>query len=392
MSETTFLNFNFGKKATLMIKMSLTCSLLTLLSALLCLYVFQIKGIIFYALLIYSIINCLNIALFLRYKRLELTYNIMSVLAFLVTYITCLYSGGINSPFTSFFVLIIFSGYTSNLFYGDLWLAIIFIALTSLFLINVSDYTFPNYINEQMKEGFHFFFVMFFIILFGGVYGRLMSKSTHLIHKSKQEITRKNEEKTVMLKEIHHRVKNNLQVVNSLLRIQSRGVTDENVKLMFKLIQSRVVAMARLHEKIYNTKDMRSIDVKTHFKVLVRDLIHSYNLDNNVVSKFSIAPVKMSIDTLLPLSLIVNELVINSLKKDCNVQQKKQIEIQLKPTNDGQYELRVIDNCINVHNSILSELTNTSGAQLVKTFVRQLNGRIEDFSKKTGAHYKISFS
>lgn len=376
----------------LMVKVSLTCSLLTFISAVLCYYVLDITGIIFVSLLTYALVNFLNILLFIKHRNLELAYNIMSVLAFAVTYITCLFSDGINSPFSSFLVLIIFSGYATNLFYGDLWLLIISLAVVSLFIINISDNKLHNYVNENVKDGFNFFFLMFLIVLLGGVFGRLMSKNNDKIYKSKKEIARKNEEKTVMLKEIHHRVKNNLQVVNSLLRIQSRGVEDENIKLMFKLTQNRVVAMARLHEKIYNTKDLMYIDVKDHFKLLVRDLIHSYDLENNIVSKFTIAPVKMSIDTLLPLSLIVNELVTNSFKNHFNAAQTKEIEIHLKPIEDQKYELLVIDNSINIHNPVLSELTNTTGAQLVKTFVRQLNGKIDNVSNHLGVRYKIVFS
>lgn len=391
MSGFLFLKRHYGKKTMLMINVSLTCSLLTLICAILCYYVLNIQGIIFYALLLYSITNFLNIVLFFKHGKLELAYNIMSILAFLVSYITCLFSGGVNSPFSSFLVLIIFSGYATNMFYGNLWLIVISIAIISLFMINRSDYRLHNYVTEQSKDGFNFFFLMFLIILLGGVFGRLMSKNNALVHKSKKEIARKNEEKTVMLKEIHHRVKNNLQVVNSLLRVQSRGIEDENVKLMFKLTQNRVVAMARLHEKIYNTNDMVYIDVKDHFKLLIRDLIHSYNIGNNIISNFKISPVKMSIDTLLPLSLIINELVTNSLKNNFNSVKIKEITIKLRVLNEGKFELTVEDNCVDVHNSVLSELTNTTGARLIKTFVRQLNGEIEDVSNNSGASFKILF-
>lgn len=392
MSESTFLNFNFGKKTMLMIKVSLTCSVLTLISALLCYYFLNITGVIFYALLIYSIVNFLNIVLFLKHKHLEVAYNIMSVLAFSVTYFTCLFSDGINSPISSFLVLIIFSGYATNLFYGDLWLVIVSISVVSLYIINISDYRLHNYVAEESKDGFNFFFLMFLIILLGGVFGRLMSKNNDLVYKSKKEIAKQNEEKTVMLKEIHHRVKNNLQVVNSLLRIQSRGIDDENVKLIFKLTQNRVVAMARLHEKIYNTKDLMFIDVKDHLKLLVRDLIHSYDLEHNIVSKFVIHPVKMSIDTLLPLSLIINELVTNSLNTNLIDTNITEIVITLNVLKTNTFELLVCDNSIGVKKTVLSELTNTTSAQLIKTFVRQLNGDIEDFSGDDGASFKVTFS
>lgn len=392
MSEFTFLNRGFGKRTMLTIKVSLTCSMLTLVCAILCFYVLNITGIIFYTLLIYSIVNFLNILLFYKHRNLEVTYNIMSLLAFSVIYITCLFSDGINSPFSSFLVLIIFSGYATSLFYGDLWLAIISVAVVSLFLINISEYKFHNYVTNDSKDTFNFFFLMFLIILLGGVFGRIMNKNNYLIYKSKKEIARKNEEKAIMLKEIHHRVKNNLHVVNSLLRFQSRGIDDENVKLMFKLTQSRVVAMARLHEKIYNTKDLMYIDVKDHIKSIIRDLIHSYSLGHNIVSQFNIESVKMSIDTLLPLSLIINEIVTHSMTNNFNGVKIKEIVISLKVADIERFELLISDNCIGAHNSVLSEQTNKTGSQLIKIFAKQLNGGIEDLSSNEGALFKVSFS
>jgi len=318
----------------------------------------------------------------------------MSFLAFSVTYVTCLYSGGVDSPFSTFLVLIIFSGYATSVNYGNLWLVIVTMAVSSLYLISVSDYKLINYVPEEADDAFNFFFLLFLIILLGAVFGRLMSKNNDLIYKSKIEIAKRNEEKTVMLREIHHRVKNNLQVVNSLLRIQARGVDDENVKLMFKLTQSRVVAMARLHEKIYNTKDLKYIDVNDHFRLLIRDLISSYNLNKSIVSKFDIDPIKMSIDTLLPLSLIINELVSNSLKHAFNGVESGELFVELKKLTDfdSRYELVVGDNGAGSQVSVLSDVVSSTGLTLIKTFVRQLNGTIVALRKRTGTNFKISFS
>ncbi|PHS04621.1 MAG: histidine kinase [Kordia sp.] len=394
MLQSSFLKHNFGKKTVLTIKVALTCSIMTFLCALLCYYYLDIKGVIFYALLIYSLANLLNLAIFFKHKRLVVTYNVMSFLAFLVTYVTCLYSGGVDSPFSTFLVLIIFSGYATNVFYGNLWFVIITAAVSSLYLIGMSDFKFINYVPESANDTFNYFFLLFLIILLGGVFGRLMSKNNDLVYKSKIEIAKRNEEKTVLLKEIHHRVKNNLQVVNSLLRIQARGIDDENVKLMFKLTQSRVIAMARLHEKIYNTKDLKYIDVNEHFRLLIRDLIHSYNLDKRIVSKFDIEPIKMSIDTLLPLSLIINELVSNSLKHAFRNVDSGELFVELKKVSDldSRYELVVGDNGVGSKNCMLSDIVSSTGVTLIKTFVRQLNGTIETLKEKTGTNFKISFS
>jgi len=195
-----------------------------------------------------------------------------------------------------------------------------------------------------------------------------------------------------MLKEIHHRVKNNLQVVNSLLRIQARSIVNEKVKMMFKVAQSRVIAMARLHEKIYNTKDLKNIDVAEHFKLLVSDLISSNNLDKDISSKLSIEPIEMSIDTLLPLSLIVNELISNSLKHAFNSVDKGEVKVELMLQENTQCKLIVSDDGNGVDKDILSEANNSTGITLIKTFTRQLNGTITTLENINGARFELTFS
>ena len=99
-----------------------------------------------------------------------------------------------------------------------------------------------------------------------------------LLKQQKEEISVKNEEKAVMLKEIHHRVKNNLQVVNSLLRFQSRNIEDKKILEMFEKAQKRVLSMAMLHEKMYRSDDLKHINIKEHFTHLIEDLIENYTV------------------------------------------------------------------------------------------------------------------
>lgn len=382
----------YGTTTRLTLSIVFACAIMTFLFSLLCYFYLDIKGIVFDILLGYSLVITLLGLSFYRHQKLELTYNLMSSFTFIVAYIVSLHTGGINSMFATFLVLLIFFGYLSNRFYGLFWLVMVSVAMISMFAVdNYSDYKFPNEITKQNQGEFSFFILMFFIALFGGVFGFLINKNNKHIRKAKREISIINEEKSVMLREIHHRVKNNLQVVNSLLRLQSRSVNDNQVKLMFTMAQSRIVAMARLHEKIYKTENLKSINIKEHINELVKDLIKGYNADKNISTLLEIESVEISIDALLPLSLIVNELISNSLKHAFNKVDKGIIEINLNSLCQNEYELIIGDNGKGMSKRQHKAFTKGIGARLVKSFVRQLEGEIEPLDTFVGTYYKIKF-
>jgi len=382
----------FGRTTVLTLDVLYTLSVITFLFSICCFLYLDITGTVFYTLFAYSIFNTLNILLFFKHKKILRTYVISSYIAYVTVLIISYYSGGINSPAISFLVLLIFFGYLIKKVYGNVLLMLVTLSVVAFYLINILGHEVVNEITKDNNAEFNLVFLLFLIIILGGVFGRMMNKTNHKISQAKKEIIRKNDEKTVMLKEIHHRVKNNLQVVNSLLRIQSRGIVNENVKMMFKVAQSRVIAMARLHEKIYNTKDLKNIDVGEHFKLLISDLISSNNIDKDISSKLSIETINMSIDTLLPLSLIINELVSNSLKHAFNNMEKGEVIVELMLKENSHYKLTVSDNGTGVNNDILSCKNNSTGVTLIKTFVRQLNGTITSLKKTNGTSFEITFT
>jgi len=366
----------YGRTTVLTLDVLYTLSLITFLFSICCFMFLDIKGVVFYTLFAYSISNTLNILLFFKHKNIIKTYIVSNYIGFLTVLVISYYSGGINSPAISFLVLLIFFGYLIKKVYGNILLVLVTLSVIVFYLINIFNYELVNEITKKNNAEFNLVFLLFLIIILGGVFGRMMNHTNHKVSQAKIEIVRRNDEKTVMLKEIHHRVKNNLQVVNSLLRIQSRGVIDEDVKMMFKVAQSRVIAMARLHEKIYNTKNLKNIDVGEHFKLLVSDLISSNNIGKDISSKLTIDPIIMSIDTLLPLSLIINELISNSLKHAFNDMEKGEVIVELILNDNSQCVLTVSDNGNGVEKDILSSTNNSTGVTLIKTFVRQLNGYI----------------
>lgn len=391
MTEIKKYKNKYGRTTTLSLNVFYTLSLMTFLFSFFCYFKIGIKGNIFNALLGYSILNTLNIVYFHIHNNIIRSYDIASVLGFFTIIIISIHSGGINSPAISFLVLFIFFGYLIKRSHGDFWFVVIVTTVLFFYMFNKISYKFINELNDENITEFNVLFLFFTIIILGGVFGRMINKTNEDIKQAKLEIEKRNDEKTVMLKEIHHRVKNNLQVVNSLLSIQARGVDDLEIKSMFKATQNRVFTMARLHEKIYNTKDLKNINVKEYFKLLINDLVSSYSLEKNIILDLQIDSFYMSIDSLLPLSLIINELISNSIKHAFKNSIPGKITVKLFQFDNNKCKLIVADNGKAADYAILSHY-NSTGVTLIKSFVKQLTGKIEVLQTTKGTVFEIAFS
>jgi len=235
------------------------------------------------------------------------------------------------------------------------------------------------------------FYWLVFIALATLTYLILQFWTNQIKHKQRRAFLKKeNDQKTNMLKEIHHRVKNNLHIVNSLLRIQSSKIDDQRIVHMFKKTQRRVLSMAILHEKMYQSENLKNLNAKEHFEPLIRELVETYGIDKDIELDISIVPVNFTMDTLLPLGLIINELINNSLKYAFKDKEKGKISIHIKTTKrKGFYELIIGDDGIGImENQPLK--SNQIGANLVQAFVKQINGTIT-YMKQPGTFYKIIF-
>ena len=210
-------------------------------------------------------------------------------------------------------------------------------------------------------------------------------------YKKKQVINelleKQNEEKTAMMKEIHHRVKNNLQVVNSLLKLQSYEVEDKKIVSMFEECQNRVLSMALIHEKMYRSDDLTHIDVPQHFTLLIRELIADYKLETEIQLDLLMEEVKFGMKTLVPLGLIINEIITNSLKYAFKNRDNGIIKVHLKKLKKGGYQLEMADNGIGIEPGTAS---NGFGTELIQLFVNQLEGKIERLDTP-GTELKIMF-
>ncbi len=202
-------------------------------------------------------------------------------------------------------------------------------------------------------------------------------------------ITRSLEEKEVLLKEIHHRVKNNLQVISSILSLQSKSEDDPNVISALKLGQNRVRSMALIHQNLYEENNLTGIEVKQYFDKLTRSLFHSYNISpHRIRLETDIQDLHLDVETVIPLGLIVNELITNSLKYAFPGDLEGTIKVKLQESN-GTLHLDVTDDGIGWEQ--LPEKTGKSfGYRLINAFKQQLKAQLDiDSTNGTSVHMLI---
>jgi PAS domain S-box-containing protein len=199
-------------------------------------------------------------------------------------------------------------------------------------------------------------------------------------------------EKELLLKEIHHRVKNNLQVISSMLSLQSMQIMDDDLKAMFRESQGRVQTMAIVHEKMYQSADLSKIGFADYIRDLTNELFASYGVDSSrITSEVNVEDVKLGVDVAIPCGLIVNELISNSLKHAFPNGEKGEITINLNKDDDNKFKLIVGDNGVGFPKGIDFKEMESLGLRLVNTLVDQLKGTIE-LENKGGTKFKIKFT
>ncbi|HEY9656411.1 MAG TPA: PAS domain S-box protein, partial [Crinalium sp.] len=201
-------------------------------------------------------------------------------------------------------------------------------------------------------------------------------------------------EKEILLKEIHHRVKNNLQTVYSLLSLQANTLQDPQLASPFKDSQHRVKAMALIHEKLYQSESLANINFNEYVQRLVADLVRSYSTNPAIHVAIEIAQCELAVDVVLPCGLMINELISNALKYAFPIDRGGMIQISFSAPTPYQYRLIIADDGVCLPEAVgfdhdLSSL-NTLGLQLVHAFVRQLQGTIT-LDRTSGSRFEILF-
>lgn len=197
-------------------------------------------------------------------------------------------------------------------------------------------------------------------------------------------------EREVLLKEIHHRVKNNLQIVSSLLDPQTDAIIDDHTRGYFLESRNRIQAMAMIHEILYQANDLVVIDLARYLERLTSSLFQLYVTQGRISLLFDLCEVAIGLDEAIPCGLIVNELVSNALKYAFPDGREGNLKVRLYADDDGMITLTVEDDGVGLPQILDFKEAETLGLQLVNLLVKQLRGSIE-LTSSTGALFRIRF-
>jgi len=196
-------------------------------------------------------------------------------------------------------------------------------------------------------------------------------------------------EKEILLREIHHRVKNNLQIISTLLELQCDQIKDEEVMELYRESENRIQSIALIHENLYQSDDLASIQIDEYINNLLNDLMNSYGIESSVNLNIDVDKITLGIETAIPCGLIINELVSNSLKYAFPNGTSGNIYLSLKEKDDGTFKLLISDDGSAFPSDFEEKKNRTLGLQLVNNLVKQLDGDL-DFNKEK-KEFKINF-
>jgi PAS domain S-box-containing protein len=206
-----------------------------------------------------------------------------------------------------------------------------------------------------------------------------------------EELTKESlQEKEVLLKEVHHRVKNNLQVISSIMNLQSSYIKDKYALEMLRELQNRIKSMSFIHESLYQTSAFSNIKFSEYVVTLTKNLIHSYRIYSGLIElKHDVDEIYLNLDTSIPCGLIVNELVSNALKYAFPNDRKGEVWVRLKIDN-SVVTLTISDNGVGLPENFDFKNTESLGLQLVTSLVEQINGEIF-CENKIGTKFTVTF-
>jgi PAS domain S-box-containing protein len=198
-------------------------------------------------------------------------------------------------------------------------------------------------------------------------------------------------EKETLLREIHHRVKNNMQIISSLFNLQAGHIMDEEARRLLKEGQLRIRSMALIHEKLYKSRDLSTIDLASYIQSLLAYIIHFYKVDTRQIQLATdLEEVSLDINSAMPCGLLLNELISNALKHAFPGGRKGTVTIGLRREKDGTVELRIADDGVGIPEAMDFRATESLGLQIVNLLVEQLEGTIK-LDKEKGTSFTVNF-
>jgi PAS domain S-box-containing protein len=199
------------------------------------------------------------------------------------------------------------------------------------------------------------------------------------------------EEKEILLKEIHHRVKNNLQIVSSLLQLQASYIKDTDALQIFEESRDRIKSMALIHEQLYQSNDLAQIDFPEYLRSLLNMVLSAHRSNRTrVETNLHVDPVSLDLDTAIPVGLITNELVTNSLKYAFAGRSVGEIGVRLTKSESGDFLLMISDNGVGLPEKFNFDKATSLGLRLVRILTRQMRARLE-ISNGMGTQFRVYF-
>lgn len=219
----------------------------------------------------------------------------------------------------------------------------------------------------------------------------LLEKTQSEVVRSEQIVRASLREKEVLLKEIHHRVKNNLQVISSLLNLQARYLPDPAARAIFSQSQNRVQSIALVHERLYESADLSHVNFAKYVVVLLDNIFDTYGATSRGISKvIDIGDENLTVDVAVPCGLIVNEVVTNALKHAFPDGRKGTVRVSLRTAPDEMLDLTIEDDGVGIPPGIDPRNTVSLGLDLVTTFAEQLNAKVE-IVREGGTSFRFRF-
>jgi two-component sensor histidine kinase/ligand-binding sensor domain-containing protein len=233
---------------------------------------------------------------------------------------------------------------------------------------------------------------IYWLVKYRTKYTELRNKKLeHYVNIRTTEISRQKQEIEYLFKEVHHRVKNNLQVINSLLNLQKIYIDDKKMLEIFQDCQNRIYTMSVIHEKLYENNALSSINFNDYIKNLIKQLVKAYQLDFPVKYHLEVDIDKLDLDTMIPVGLLINEIISNSLKYAfSNDDDNNIITFKMTKNEDNSYSMIIGDNGKGSKIKLEDEFT-TFGMELIKMLTEQLHGTIKELPMK-GTMYEITIS
>lgn len=272
----------------------------------------------------------------------------------------------------------------------------------SLYVIVMSAYSFKEYFLDAISLGVNGYLIKpiepaKLLSMLDEIAGYILMHKALEEKEKKRQVAELNlkkslEEKEILLKEVHHRVKNNMQIISSILKMQERLVDDPKLKTVLGESQNRIHSMALIHENLYKSDNLANIQFRNYAQSLVNTISRGYfDLHGKITFAFDIEDIFFPLDIGIPCGLIINELISNAFKHAFPDKQEGLIRISLKKNEDKTYQLSVTDNGIGINPDFNPEKANTLGMRIVFKLIQQIEGTLRyDFTQ--GTCYYITFN